>query len=267
MHDNDEPTDLRPGRGGARPGAGRPRLIGPKKSEGKPGQEFKAKKKAKKHKWPKRECTHEKPAFANGKLRKMCFDCYPKPDPKPRKQFTWKQSESRACNCCGNEFVALGPNLYCSEQCKALKTKEMQRSKDESRHTPCSQCGAARMRTVSSMCRECYRKSVDYAPPIECRCLWCFATFEVSASRIKRGRQTGWFCSRECSFADMALHGEPDGSNTRAAWRNYGNQFEPSKPYVARLLRLPVKLLPHSLFELKREHLKIKRLLRSRNQS
>lgn len=168
----------KPGRsGGARKGSGPKRIIGPKASEGKPVRNVKAKQKAKKHKWPKRECTHEKPAFANGKLRKKCFDCYPKPDPRPRKQFMWKQVECMACKCCSNEFSALGLNRYCSEQCKALQTKQLQRVKDEDRRT-----------------------------------------------NLKSG-------------------------------------------YIASILKLPVKLIPDSLIELKREQLKIQRLLRSRKQS
>lgn len=119
----------------------------------------------------------------------------------------------------------------CSLPVSAAKPQQSGSSKPK-----CTQCGAARSRTkpheVSVLCRECYRKSVGYATPVACRCLWCFATFEVPGNKIAKGRQTGWFCSRECSFADRALHGRPDGTGTRAAWRKYGAQFE-QKPSPA----------------------------------
>lgn len=187
--------------------------------------------KPKKHKWPKRECTHEKPAFSSGKLRKKCFDCYPKPEPKARKQFTWAKTERIACKGCGNEFAALGLNLYCSAQCKKQQTKRTQKSKDKARNTPCSQCGLGCWSSSSdaskALCRDCYRKSVGYAPPVVRRCLWCLATYVPKDAKVRLGKSGGWFCSRECSFADRALHGRPDGDGTRAAWREYGLQFEP----------------------------------------
>lgn len=94
----------------------------------------------------------------------------------------------------------------------------------------CSQCGAARSRTkpheVSVLCRDCYRKSVGYVAPVVRRCLWCLATYVPKDAKVRLGKSGGWFCSRECSFADRALHGEPGGGATRSVWRNYGRQFE-----------------------------------------
>lgn len=124
--------DKKPGRGGARPGSGPKRLIGPKLSEGKPGLVLKVKAKPKKPNWPKRECPHEKPVFANGKCRKHCFDCYPKPEPKPRKDYAPKVLELLVCAApgCTNDFVRMRPgHLYCREACKTWVLNRSDRHK------------------------------------------------------------------------------------------------------------------------------------------
>ncbi len=113
----------------------------------------------------------------------------------------------------------------CSLPVSAAKPQQSGSSKPK-----CSQCGEARSRTkpheVSVLCRECYRKSVGYVPPVVRRCLWCLATYVPKDAKVRLGKSGGWFCSRECSFADRALHGRPDGNGTRTAWREYGLQFE-----------------------------------------
>lgn len=101
----------------------------------------------------------------------------------------------------------------------------------------CTKCGAARSRTkpqeVSVLCRNCYRKSVGYVAPVVRRCLWCLATYVPKDAKVRLGKSGGWFCSRECSFADRALHGMPDGSFTRSAWREYGRRFDPKQTITA----------------------------------
>lgn len=122
----------RQGAGGARPGAGRPRLIGPKLSEGKPGLGLTDKAKPKKPHWPHRECPHEKPVFANGKLRKHCFDCYPKPEPKPRKNYEPKVLQLLVCAApgCTNDFVQMRPgHLYCCGTCRNWVCNRSERHK------------------------------------------------------------------------------------------------------------------------------------------
>lgn len=98
----------------------------------------------------------------------------------------------------------------------------------------CAECGTARSRTkpheVNVLCRICYRKSVGYVPPVVRRCLWCLATYVPKDAKVRLGKTGGWFCSRECSFADRALHGAPSGSQTRAAWANYGAKFATKTP-------------------------------------
>lgn len=110
----------RPNTGGVRPGAGRKRLIGPKLSEGKPlvSVERPA---PKKPNYPKRSCNHEKPVFANGKSRKHCFDCYPKPAPRQRKPHEFKAISIETCADphCGAEFIKnTHHNRFCSSKCR-----------------------------------------------------------------------------------------------------------------------------------------------------
>lgn len=97
------------GRGGSRPGAGRPKgQVAPKR--------------------PK-SCAHEKPIFANGKERKFCFECYPKPEPKARKPYALK--EVRVLRCvCGSEFIPVVAHQgHCGAKCsrRASNTSERHR--------------------------------------------------------------------------------------------------------------------------------------------
>lgn len=124
--------DKKPGRGGARPGSGPKRLIGPKLSEGKPGLVVKVKANPKKPNWPKRECPHAKPVFANGKCRKHCFDCYPKPEPKPRKPWAPKEIVLAKCAApgCGCDFIKMTPaHLFCRKRCKLAVGNASERHK------------------------------------------------------------------------------------------------------------------------------------------
>lgn len=106
--------------GGYRPGSGRKKLIGPKLSEGKPLASVERPAPKKPH-YPKRACNHEKPVFANGKSRKHCFDCYPKPVPRKRKPYEFRAISIETCAAprCGAEFIKnMHHGRYCSSKCR-----------------------------------------------------------------------------------------------------------------------------------------------------
>ncbi len=105
----------------------------------------------------------------------------------------------------------------------------------------CAQCGLAfdpgksRRKVCSDSCKSERSRARDKARRprktrrelkglFSRRCLWCFAGFDVHRAHLDSGRTSGWFCSRECSFADKKLHGGPAG--TRRAWADYAAQFE-----------------------------------------
>lgn len=146
-------------RGGARLGAGRPR-IHPKKEKPATGlclscgdafervkntrhcQACAARRKALKD---YAGCSHEKPKFANGKERKFCFDCSPKPPKRPRKVWQPENVEQRVCAHCETSFAARMPTAkYCGESCgnAANNQKQAERIAATRRDIPCEFCGA-----------------------------------------------------------------------------------------------------------------------------
>ncbi len=79
-------------------------------------------------------CDHAKPLFANGKERKFCFDCVPKPAPRPRKPYTNKIVNTATCANpeCQKAFQAGRYNSkYCCEKCRLRvnNTLEVKREK------------------------------------------------------------------------------------------------------------------------------------------
>lgn len=137
----------KPGRGGKRPGAGRPKGSSTKAKPapkvcrcGQPvahgrsiycepcAARFKAEK--------RRTCGHPKPVFSNGKERKVCYDCAPKPEPKPRKEYTPKAPRAAACASCGEQFQAgLQRQKFCSRTChvRASNRAKVQQGRDTDR--------------------------------------------------------------------------------------------------------------------------------------
>lgn len=137
------------GRGGKRPGAGRPKGSG---ANPKPAPERKtcvcgspvgagrslycgpcgAKKQAAK----RRTCDHPKPVFESGKERKVCFDCAPPPAPKARKAYTPRTKRQATCSCCGATFVAgLMRHKFCSRAChvRASNRSKVEQGRDTDR--------------------------------------------------------------------------------------------------------------------------------------
>lgn len=68
------------------------------------------------------ECAHPKPRLLNGKERKYCYSCRPKPTPKSvRKEWTPKVVLVAMCGNpeCGAEFIRKTPtNAFCSSRCR-----------------------------------------------------------------------------------------------------------------------------------------------------
>lgn len=109
------------GRGGWRPGAGRPK--GPPKPPKPPRAPAKR----------PLNCEHEKPRFANGRERKFCFACYPKPEPAPRKPYTPAEVQIATCGC-GVEFIkTLSRQVHCGAECRTRASNNSERHKRTAR--------------------------------------------------------------------------------------------------------------------------------------
>lgn len=124
----------RSGRGGARPGAGRkPKQIIASEVNGQLVVAARIKKSA--------ECLHDKPLFSNGKPRKHCFDCAPKPVSVPRKAYGFKGGEAE-CKLCKKVFLKKQYHQsYCGAKCreKFCNDAATARAVDRSKR-PCSFC-------------------------------------------------------------------------------------------------------------------------------
>lgn len=93
-------------------------------------------------------CEHEKPRFANGKERKFCFACVPKPPPKPRKKnnpANYRMAEPAVCAApgCGQGFTKKLPyERFCSDQCRnRASNRAGQERRRNSKPRPCRWCG------------------------------------------------------------------------------------------------------------------------------
>lgn len=111
------------------------------------------------------------------------------------------------CVQCGVKFpLSNSRRSVCSDFCKAERSRAGDKARDKVR----------RPRKTQRELKGSFSR----------RCLWCLAGFDVHRADLDRGRVSGWFCSRECSFANMRLHGHGGNSDTRTAWQKWAVQFE-----------------------------------------
>lgn len=111
------------------------------------------------------------------------------------------------CVQCGVKFPPSNSRRsVCSDLCKAERSRAGDKARDKAR----------RPRKTQRELKGSFSR----------RCLWCLAGFDVHRADLDRGRVSGWFCSRECSFANMRLHGHGGNSDTRTAWQKWAVQFE-----------------------------------------
>jgi hypothetical protein len=105
------------------------------------------------------------------------------------------------CVQCGESFERTGSARICSDACRVQRSRRRDRVRRPRK---------TERKIKGGFCR---------------RCLWCMEVFEVRITDIDSGRSTGWFCSRECAFSDMRLHGNAATSTSRTAWSKYANRF------------------------------------------
>lgn len=136
-------------------------------------------------------CSHPKPAFSNGKLRKFCYACAPKPEPKPRKPYTPKVCSQGTCAnaVCASVFVMAVPSQrFCSEKC---------------RYTVTNAVGYERRR--SDIVRECEHCKKSFSP--------------------LRGARQIRYCSSGCATDARRL--TRTGTTHRRRAKKYGCEYEP----------------------------------------
>lgn len=108
-------------------------------------------------------CLHEKPLFANGRSRKFCYSCVPKPPSKERKPYTLKGSKVLACGVCGNLFEQrVFHQQYCSAACRnhqnSVNTQTERRDHSARRCVNCGtvftpEYGDLRRKYCSNLCK------------------------------------------------------------------------------------------------------------------
>lgn len=146
------------GRGGRRPGAGRPKGSGSKVKPPTPtktcacgalvaaGRSAYCEPCAQRRIAAKeRKCDHPKPLLSSGRERKVCFDCAPKPTKGPRKPTKYRSATPAVCEAdgCGAAYTKRLPSeRFCSDRCRlrvhARKVQERRRNSDP---RPCRWCG------------------------------------------------------------------------------------------------------------------------------
>ena len=121
-------------------------------------------------------CSHPKPLFSNGRERKFCFDCAPKPEPKPpkpRKPYQLRDAAERTCarNGCSTTFAPKAmQQRFCSPECHNTHN-------NESRY----------QRVRSAMGRECNWCKTAYVPEVDLRQKhYCSEGCRLAAFRARR---------------------------------------------------------------------------------
>lgn len=136
-------------------------------------------------------CPHPKPLFSNGRERKFCFSCSPKPEPKPRKAYALKSAGERICKRagCGTSFTPkAAQQRFCSTVCQSAHNSE------------------SRYRGVrSKMGRDCRWCKTAYVPEV--------------------GLRQKYYCGEACRLA--ALRAMRSDSTHRRRAKKFGCSYEP----------------------------------------
>lgn len=135
-------------------------------------------------------CQHPKPLFANGRERKFCFECAPKPEPRPRKPYQLRDADERLCSrdgCNARFSPKAKQQRFCSPECHT-------RYNNESRYR----------KIRSTMGRECRWCKIAYVPEVGlrqkyyCTDLCRLASFRAMRSDCTHRRRAKKFgCSYE----------------------------------------------------------------------
>lgn len=156
-----------------------------------------------------RRCDHPKPLFKNGKERKVCFACFPKAEPKPRKRHEFKSTKTGACAVCSAQFLQLIPaQRFCSGKCRVKagnRAKQERRRNSEPRD--CQWCGTTYVPQYGSLRRryctaECYeaKKRHSRSGSTHRRRVRKFGVDCEQVDRIEVFHRDGWMC-RACGKA------------------------------------------------------------------
>ena len=136
-------------------------------------------------------CHHPKPLFANGRERKFCFECVPKPEPKPRKPYELKNAAHSKCarDNCGKSFAPRAKQQrFCSPECHNAHN-------NDSRY----------LRLRNAMGRNC---------------LWCKAAYVPEV-----GLRQKCYCTDACRLAAIRAR-RSDNTHRRRA-KKFGCSYEP----------------------------------------
>ena len=136
-------------------------------------------------------CPHPKPLFSNGRERKFCFDCAPKPESRPRKPYQLRDAAERACARigCGRSFAPKArQQRFCSPDCHNSYN-------NESRY----------QRVRAAMGRECHWCKAPYVPEV--------------------GLRQKHYCAEECRLA--AFRASRSDCTHRRRAKKFGCLYEP----------------------------------------
>lgn len=93
-----------------------------------------------------RRCDHPKPMMASGRERKVCYDCAPRPEPKPRKAYQPKVVRTATCAApgCAQPFTQKTPSArFCADRCRLkVHARAVQEKRRNSDPRPCRWCDA-----------------------------------------------------------------------------------------------------------------------------
>lgn len=111
-------------------------------------------------------CAHPKPLLKNGRERKVCFECAPKPDAKPRRP--WSVTPRAAiCPGCGAGFTALNAAQkfcarICAERARNAAVSEARRRPERALVCPCGSDFTSRS-SGAKFCSDVCRKRSHWA--------------------------------------------------------------------------------------------------------
>ena len=129
-------------------------------------------------------CDHDKPRFANGRERKFCYECMPKPFAQERKVYTPKEIviESCALPGCDTKFIRITPaQKYCCAKCRHRAGN----TSDRHRNYACQVIGGSHRRRAR-------RHGVTYEPfkadVIFARAGWRCMACNINTPKSLRGQ-------------------------------------------------------------------------------